>query len=247
MARFAYALVNGGQAYGTRLFRRTTLERFVEPVRLRSTYPTGLGWMVNAGDGNSAAGREFGPRSFGHTGYTGTSIWVDPDQGLFVVLLSNRVHPSRNNRRIRDVRPALADAVAGAVAAPPGRPERGWGLGPVPRRPPLRRLPIAMPTYTYRRPDGTTFDAFQKMSDPPLTEDPETGVPVTRMISGGAGLQFKGSGFYLTDYVKKSGTPDKAESGGSSDKAPNTSPKKETKPDAPSTPAASGAKTDAGT
>ena len=73
-----------------------------------------------------------------------------------------------------------------------------------------------MPTYTYRRPDGTTFDAFQKMSDAPLTEEPGTGVPVTRMISGGAGLQFKGSGFYLTDYVKKSGTPDAAEPGGDS-------------------------------
>ncbi len=73
-----------------------------------------------------------------------------------------------------------------------------------------------MPTYTYRRPDGTTFDAFQKMSDAPLTEDPETGVPVTRLISGGAGLQFKGSGFYLTDYVKKSGSADAAEPGGDS-------------------------------
>ena len=70
-----------------------------------------------------------------------------------------------------------------------------------------------MPTYTYRRADGTTFDVFQKMSDAPLAEDPETGQPVTRMISGGAGLQFKGSGFYLTDYVQKSGTPDKAEGG----------------------------------
>ncbi len=60
-----------------------------------------------------------------------------------------------------------------------------------------------MPTYSYRRPDGTTFDVFQKMSDPALTEDPETGVPVRRMISGGAGLQFKGDGFYITDYVRK--------------------------------------------
>ena len=59
-----------------------------------------------------------------------------------------------------------------------------------------------MPTYVYRRADGTLFEAFQKMSDPPLTEDPETGEPVTRQISGGAGLQFKGSGFYLTDYGK---------------------------------------------
>ncbi|HEX8386410.1 MAG TPA: hypothetical protein VF576_09515 [Rubricoccaceae bacterium] len=60
-----------------------------------------------------------------------------------------------------------------------------------------------MPTYVYRREDGTVFDAFQRISDPPLTEDPETGLPVVRVISGGAGLQFKGSGFYLTDYVRK--------------------------------------------
>jgi predicted nucleic acid-binding Zn ribbon protein len=65
-----------------------------------------------------------------------------------------------------------------------------------------------MPTYVYRRPDGTTFEVFQKISDAALTEDPTSGVPVSRVISGGAGLQFKGEGFYITDYVKKSGTPD---------------------------------------
>ena len=62
-----------------------------------------------------------------------------------------------------------------------------------------------MPTYVYRRPDGTTFEVTQRISADPLTEDPETGEPVERVISGGAGLQFKGSGFYLTDYVKSSG------------------------------------------
>lgn len=60
-----------------------------------------------------------------------------------------------------------------------------------------------MPTYVYRRPDGTVFEVFQKISDPALTEDPETGVPIQRVISGGAGLQFKGDGFYLTDYARK--------------------------------------------
>ena len=58
-----------------------------------------------------------------------------------------------------------------------------------------------MPTYVYRRPDGTTFEVFQKISDAPLAQDPDSGVPVQRVISGGAGLQFKGDGFYLTDYV----------------------------------------------
>ena len=131
MARFAYTMANGGAGYGTRLVRRTTLERFTEPVRLRSTYPTGLGWMVNSGRGNSSAG-EMGPRAFGHTGYTGTSIWIDPDQQSFVVLLSNRVHPSRRNRRIREVRPALADALVEAIRTPPGLASLGWGFGPVP-------------------------------------------------------------------------------------------------------------------
>ena len=83
-----------------------------------------------------------------------------------------------------------------------------------------------MPTYVYRRPDGTTFEAFQKISDDALTTDPETGVPVQRVISGGAGLQFKGSGFYLTDYVQKSGSADAAEPGG---------PKKEKKEPAKAT------------
>lgn len=68
-----------------------------------------------------------------------------------------------------------------------------------------------MPTYVYRRPDGTVFEVFQRISDDPITHDPETGEPVKRVISGGAGLQFKGDGFYLTDYVKKSGSEDPAE------------------------------------
>ena len=77
-----------------------------------------------------------------------------------------------------------------------------------------------MPTYVYRRPDGTTFEHFQKISDDALTADPETGVPVERVISGGAGLQFKGSGFYLTDYVAKSASADAAEPGGPKKKEP---------------------------
>ena len=130
LSRFAFALSEGGSAYGARLFRRTTLDRFTRRVRLRSTYPTGLGWMM--AQGNTAAGDHFGPRAFGHTGYTGTSMWIDPDDGTFVVLLTNRVHPTRRNRQIREVRPAVADAVAGAVAAPPGRAHTAWGFGPIP-------------------------------------------------------------------------------------------------------------------
>ena len=62
-----------------------------------------------------------------------------------------------------------------------------------------------MPTYVYRREDGTTFEVFQRITDDALTTDPETGQPVQRVIGGGAGLIFKGTGFYQTDYVRKSG------------------------------------------
>jgi CubicO group peptidase (beta-lactamase class C family) len=55
------------------------------------------------------------PQAFGHTGFTGTSIWIDPGQDLFVILLTNRVHPTRENRKIGGVRIALADAVASLV------------------------------------------------------------------------------------------------------------------------------------
>ena len=63
----------------------------------------------------SSAGRYFSGRSFGHTGYTGTSIWLDPELDLWVVLLTNRVHPSRDNSRHVPFRRAIHDAAALAV------------------------------------------------------------------------------------------------------------------------------------
>lgn len=59
-----------------------------------------------------------------------------------------------------------------------------------------------MPTYEYRCAEGHEFEVFQKMSDDPLTECPECGARAERKISSGAGLVFKGSGFYITDYKK---------------------------------------------
>ena len=59
----------------------------------------------------SSSGRYFSSKSFGHTGFTGTSLWIDPERRLFVILLTNRVNPTRANEKIRQVRPALHDAV----------------------------------------------------------------------------------------------------------------------------------------
>jgi predicted nucleic acid-binding Zn ribbon protein len=78
-----------------------------------------------------------------------------------------------------------------------------------------------VPFYEYRRPDGTTFEILQKMSDHPLTHDPETGVPVDRVFHPIA-VHFKGKGFYNTDYGTRKRNAEKAasgEGGGSADGA----------------------------
>jgi putative FmdB family regulatory protein len=70
-----------------------------------------------------------------------------------------------------------------------------------------------MPTYEYRCPEGHDFERFQKISDSPRVRCPTCGRMARRMISGGAGLIFKGSGFYITDYGKDGkGPPKPAES-----------------------------------
>ena len=69
-----------------------------------------------------------------------------------------------------------------------------------------------MPTYEYECPEGHVFEKFQKMSDKPRAKCPACGKGGVRKISGGAGLVFKGSGFYITDYGKDGKGPRKAES-----------------------------------
>jgi len=72
-----------------------------------------LGWDTPSE--NSSAGTRLSARAFGHTGFTGTSIWVDPEKDLFVILLTNRVYPTRENNLIRDVRRQVADLAVEAV------------------------------------------------------------------------------------------------------------------------------------
>ena len=71
-----------------------------------------------------------------------------------------------------------------------------------------------MPIYEYRRPDGTTFEVMQKFTDEALTHDPETGVPVQRVLTAPA-IHFKGSGFHNTDYGTRKRNREKEKSGSS--------------------------------
>lgn len=80
-----------------------------------------------------------------------------------------------------------------------------------------------MPTYEYRRQDGTTFEVVQRITDDALHSCPTTQQPVRRVISGGTGLIFKGSGFYQTDYGSRSNGAEKA-----AKKEESTTPEPET-------------------
>jgi len=120
LAAFCQTLLNGGVYAHQRILRRATITEFTTPQQLSSGTRT-LGWAAPTEGGSS--GHFFRPHSFGHTGFTGTSIWIDPDRQLFVVFLTNRVYPTRENQKHIKVRPALHDAVIqslglASVAAP---------------------------------------------------------------------------------------------------------------------------------
>jgi CubicO group peptidase (beta-lactamase class C family) len=114
VAVLAQTYLNGG-SYGAAqvLSSQTVTEMTCVQVDLDNN-PRGLGWMLRSA-GGSSAGRRFGPRSYGHTGYTGTSIWVDPDRELLVVLLTNRVYHGRDPSGVSALRPWVHNAVVEAV------------------------------------------------------------------------------------------------------------------------------------
>lgn len=80
-----------------------------------------------------------------------------------------------------------------------------------------------MPTYVYRREDGTKFEIKQSITADPLETCPETGQPVERIISGSAGLIFKGSGFYETDYKRSNGSSGASSPSNSTDSSSDAS------------------------
>jgi CubicO group peptidase (beta-lactamase class C family) len=112
LAVFAQMMLNGGEYSGTRIVADSTVALFTK----RAAGTRALGWDTCAGAGG--CGRYLGEDAYGHTGFTGTSLWLDPDRDMFVVLLTNRVHEARARRPakvIADVRADLADAAALAV------------------------------------------------------------------------------------------------------------------------------------
>lgn len=135
---FAQMMLNGGEYNGVQIISKQTVELFTS----RSFGHRALGWDTAEGDYGS--GRYLGPTAYGHTGFTGTSMWIDPEREMFVILLTNRVHAARALRPakvISDVRADLSDAAVLSVLDGPKlasgskafRADREAGWNPPPR------------------------------------------------------------------------------------------------------------------
>jgi CubicO group peptidase (beta-lactamase class C family) len=114
---FAQMMLNGGQYNGARIVADSTIALFTR----RAAGTRALGWDT-AEDNAGGSGTYLSGNSYGHTGYTGTSLWIDPDREMFVVLLTNRVHAARARRPakvISDVRADVSDLAALSVTDDP--------------------------------------------------------------------------------------------------------------------------------
>jgi CubicO group peptidase (beta-lactamase class C family) len=113
LAVFAQMMLNKGEYRGERILSPLTVERMTSVYPKAGFAGRGLGWDI-CSPYSSPAGDIFGPSSFGHTGYTGTSMWVDPETETAVILLTNRVHPD-DQGEIISVRSRIANIAAGSI------------------------------------------------------------------------------------------------------------------------------------
>ncbi|MBC8403484.1 MAG: serine hydrolase [Candidatus Marinimicrobia bacterium] len=94
LAVFARMMLNSGELDGRRIFQKETIELFTRPANIIDGSSRCLGW--DSPSGRASGGVYLSDNSFGHTGFTGTSLWIDPDNDIIVILLTNAVHPNRS-------------------------------------------------------------------------------------------------------------------------------------------------------
>jgi CubicO group peptidase (beta-lactamase class C family) len=112
IARFARMLLNEGELDGVRVLQPERVREMLRPRQIPKAVRT-LGWDVASGF-SSGRGHLLSERAVGHGGYTGTSLWIDPAQDLFVVFLSNRNHPFSTGK-VTDIQGQVADAAVQAL------------------------------------------------------------------------------------------------------------------------------------
>ena len=109
LAIFCQTLLNGGVYNHCRILKHSTIKIFTQRQQLPISSSRALGWDTPSK--GSSAGQWLSKDSFGHTGFTGTSLWIDPIRQLFIVLLTNRVHPTRQNNAIQQLRREVSNII----------------------------------------------------------------------------------------------------------------------------------------
>lgn len=112
LAIFLQMMLQGGEYNGVRYIKKETVAKFIKRQSAEST--RALGWDTRDEEYPSA-GKLFSMSSYGHTGYTGTSVWTDPEKNVIVILLTNRVYPTRENGKLLKFRPKFHTAVMKAL------------------------------------------------------------------------------------------------------------------------------------
>jgi CubicO group peptidase (beta-lactamase class C family) len=120
LERFAATLLNGGAWDTLQLIHSETIAEFTRRQDVVPGSTRALGWDTppDPPEASASAGTHLSRQAFGHTGFTGTSLWMDPARDLFLILLTNRVHPTRANTAILHIRPRVADLVVTALTRP---------------------------------------------------------------------------------------------------------------------------------
>jgi CubicO group peptidase (beta-lactamase class C family) len=116
LAIFAEMMLHKGTHKGARILSPLTVSRMTSVWPKSAFAGRGLGWDLDSSQSTNG-GDLFGPNSYGHTGYTGTSIWIDPDTETFIIFLTNRVHPD-DKGVIAAMRSRVANVVAAAILDP---------------------------------------------------------------------------------------------------------------------------------
>lgn len=117
LAKYAQMLINGGQLGDVRVLREETVALMRKPIEVASGLRA-LGWDVRTGY-SSNRGDLFSDQAFGHGGFTGTAIWIDPELELFVIFLSNRVHPDGKGS-VNSIAGRIGTIAAASIFNPPG-------------------------------------------------------------------------------------------------------------------------------
>nr|HPN38590.1 glycoside hydrolase family 3 N-terminal domain-containing protein [Melioribacteraceae bacterium] len=112
LAIYVQTLLNGGYFANKKIFDKELINNWTDKEYTNSE--RGYGWDVKSGN-KPSCGNKFSNKSFGHTGFTGTSIWVDIERDLFVILLSNRVYPTRDNNKHIRFRPLIHTKIIEAI------------------------------------------------------------------------------------------------------------------------------------